>query len=126
MDTDNYKKSNSGLFIPEDFKITSTCSCGKEVPIESWEEIDGLQYIILEYKCPCGNILRKKETSHVFYVRRETDFLCSKCNSKIEVIEVFHPIMKNGVSSKTEKEFAPFCPKCETKPDHKGMAIKEL
>lgn len=68
---------------------------------------------------------KKKEEN---YTKVGNDYFCKTCGSQIHAIEVIFPIWDSGFSmagsGKTTRQYFPYCPKCETEPQIKGIPIK--
>jgi len=117
----------SNILLPSDLQeeLSKRCSvCRQKL---QFTEVDGIQYLIYEAICHKCNTTFRKRTGNFLYKKVGNDFYCVKCNSRVKVAKVLHPVFKKNeeISSFHEQEFVPYCERCESIPNPKGMALRE-
>ena len=70
-----------------------------------------------------------KEKEKNYYINEAGDYACKDCQSDILCVTVIFsihdgPFPLSG-SGKTTRQNFPYCPKCEEKPEIRGLPIKE-
>lgn len=102
--------------------------CGKEL---LWSPVTGcIDHKVNASRCDnCGAIYEERETGKVTYVllKPSEDYTCGTCGAKILAVTIIHSIHGRpevlAGSGRVVKEYVPYCPNCEEKPNFTGSFI---